>query len=68
MIEEFEQILSTTPSDRLLDTTRYLMMRGSDTKQKQEDEESYQQPTELLAEGRSLLSSTSSACTLWWMI
>ena len=61
MIEEFEQILSTTPRDRMTDTTRYLMMMPGDTKEGQEEEETFLQPTEVFETGRSLLSSTSSA-------
>ena len=61
MIEEFEQILSTTPRDRMTDTTRYLMMMPGDTKEGQDEEETFLQPTEVFETGRSLLSSTSSA-------
>ena len=61
LIEEFEQILSTTPRDRLMDTTRYLMMRSGDTKEEEENEETFLQPTEIVETGRSLLSSTSRA-------
>ena len=51
LIEEFTQMLSTTPRERLLDTTRHFM----------EEETSYLQPTELLETARTLLSSTNRA-------
>ena len=70
LISEFTAILSTTPKDRIIETTRFLMLSGdddivdSDIKQATDhllDQTTFSQQSELIETPRSLLSTTSRA-------